>query len=67
MSLKAFHIFFIAMSVVITLGFAMWVFMGGARETTTGLSVMAALSGIVGVGLIGYGVYFIRRSRHIIV
>ncbi len=69
MSLKAFHIFFIAMSILITLGFAAWVWMGGpSREASGGsLGIMAMGSAVLGLGLIVYGVYFIRKSRHIII
>ncbi|MFT4637071.1 MAG: hypothetical protein ACI8T1_000379 [Verrucomicrobiales bacterium] len=68
MSLKAFHIFFIAMAILITLGFSVWVFAGGASpDQVANLSTMAAVSGILGLGLIGYGFHFIRKSRHIIV
>ena len=68
MSLKAFHIFFIVMSIVITLGFAVWVLCGGATgDQKAFLSLMAGVSGVLGIGLIGYGLYFIRKSRDIII
>ena len=68
MSLKAFHIFFILMSILITLGFAAWILFGGATgDQKASLSVMAVISGVLGIGLIGYGFYFIRKSRDIII
>lgn len=67
MSLRAFHIFFIAMSVVITLGFAAWAFSGASPQPSDSLFAMAIGSGVLGAGLIVYGIYFIRKSRHIII
>lgn len=67
MSLKAFHIFFIAMSIVITLGFAAWVWFGAPSDEKSSLSLMAGASGVLGLGLIGYGFHFIRKSRDIII
>ena len=73
MSLKTFHIFFIAVSIVITLGFPLWVWMRGGAEAPAGpagpagLGGLAAFSGFIGLGLIVYGIYFIRKSRSIIV
>lgn len=67
MSLKAFHIFFIIMSIVITLGFAAWVWFGASGDQKASLSFMAASSAVLGVGLIGYGFHFLRKSRDIII
>jgi len=68
MSLKAFHIFFIAMSILITLGFAAWVLVGGGvGEQQSSLHLMAVFSGLLGIGLIGYGIHFVRKSRDIII
>ena len=67
MSLKAFHIFFIFMSIVITLGFAAWVWFGASEDQKASLSFMGSISGLIGIGLIGYGAHFIRKSRDIII
>ena len=68
MSLKAFHIFFIAMAVLISWSFPAWVWLGFATaKSTVGLQVMAIGSAVLGVGLLIYGLYFIRKSRHIII
>ena len=67
MSLKAFHIFFIFMSIVITLGFAAWVWLGARGDKQASLTFMAGISGVLGIGLIGYCAYFIRKSRDIII
>ena len=68
MSLKAFHIFFIALSVLITLGFAAWVHLGLGGETPPeSVFLMANASGVLSLGLLVYGIHFIRKSRHIII
>ena len=68
MSLKAFHIFFIALAILISFGFAAWVFLGGAGDRgSTGLTLTGIASGVIGVGLIVYGIHFIRKARHIII
>ena len=68
MSLKAFHIFFILMAILMSLGFAAWVFMmAPASAGSSGLSVMGGLSAVIGFALVPYGVFFVRKSRKIIV
>ncbi len=68
MSLRAFHIVFIVLSILIAAGFAAWVWLGGAGpEAGAGIKVMGTLSAVLSVGLVFYGVYFIRNSKHIII
>ncbi len=68
MSLKAFHIFFIIVSILISIGFAVWVMMGGSGDQmTTGLLLMGWFSAFLSVGLVVYGVCFIRKVRTIII
>ncbi len=68
MSLKAFHIFFIALSVMITLGFALSVRTGLVTDPgSESLLLMADASGVLSLGLVVYGLYFIRKARHIII
>ena len=68
MSLKAFHIFFILMSILISWGFSGWVFaLAPSSQASAGLSFMGAFSGILGVGLAVYCVFFVRKAKHIIV
>jgi hypothetical protein len=60
MSLKGFHIFFIALSILLAAGCAAWSFLNGVAP---GFGVFCVL---VAVGLIIYGVSFIRKSRKLI-
>ena len=55
------------MSIVITLGFAAWVWFGTSEDQKASLSFMGSISGLIGIGLIGYGAHFIRKSRDIII
>ena len=64
MSLKTFHLFFIAVSVLLSFGFAIW----GVREYgATGASVnltWVALGVLAGIGLSVYGVRVFKKLRH---
>jgi hypothetical protein len=59
MSLKAFHLFFIAVSILLSIGCAAWAFVN--EMTVFGLGF--ALLGIV---LVVYGINFIKKSKRII-
>lgn len=66
MDLKHFHYVFIALSILLTLGFGFW-----ALSTTVDVigfwgRVGGGISTLFGVVLVGYGVWFIRKSRQII-
>lgn len=68
MSLKAFHVFFILVSILLCFGVAAWVFAGGAGESPSwGLRSMGLGSAILGLGLLAYSVFFIRKARQIII
>ena len=56
MSLKSFHIFFIIISILMSLGFAWWSF----RE---GHEIYAAVTSLLGMGLIVYLVYFLKKMK----
>jgi len=63
MSLKNFHIVFIAVSTLLAIGFGLWWF----RAFSAGGDVLDLLMGIssciVGLGLIVYGVRFRRKLK----
>jgi hypothetical protein len=65
MSLKAFHVVFIAASILLALGFGGWAldqyFASGERPDLW----VAAGSFAVGLGLIAYGVYVVRKLRNV--
>ena len=66
MSLKAFHIFFVTISSVLAFGFGGWSlnnYFGGGRA---GLDMaMGVGSLVVGVALIVYGKYFLKKLKKV--
>ena len=58
MSLKAFHIFFILVSVATTAGFGMW-----ALKTAAEYRVWGIVSLVATVALIVYGVAFLNKIK----
>ena len=65
MSLKAFHIIFIAASTLLAFGFGVWSFWN-YRSTGAVLDLVFGLSSLlVGVALIYYGKYFLKKLKDI--
>ena len=65
MSLKAFHIVFVTLSVLTAFGFAAWLIDGYAKSQNIGQLVAGLTSILVGAGLIVYGIYFLRKLKHV--
>lgn len=65
MSLKTFHIFFIALSILLAIGFGVWEVREYADGGASGRLIAASLSFLVAAGLIVYGVRFVRKLKHI--
>jgi hypothetical protein len=65
MSLKAFHIVFVAASVLLMLGIAAWCFQGWRQDGETMGLVWAGVSLASAVGLVAYGRYVLKKLRHI--
>ncbi len=65
MSLKAFHIFFVAISILLAFGFAAWAVMSYASGGGAGLLLAAGLAVAAAVGLIIYGIRFLRKLKHV--
>ncbi len=64
MSLKAFHIFFIVVSIALCVGFGVW---ATQDFTRSGSSAQLALGvgSLIGSGvLVCYGVWFLRKLKH---
>jgi uncharacterized membrane protein YeaQ/YmgE (transglycosylase-associated protein family) len=66
MSLKAFHFVFIIAAILLAAGFAAWSFMnyaapGGAVSDL----VVGLVSAAIGLGLIGYEIYFLKKLKHV--
>ncbi len=62
MSLKGFHIVFITLSVLCTLGFALWTLVSESESNTSAMKVFGIVSAIAGVGLLVYGVWFYKSK-----
>lgn len=60
MSLKAFHILFIVLSVLLAAGCAWWAFANGAGAGFGIACIVAA------VALVIHGIYFLRKTRKLI-
>jgi hypothetical protein len=63
MSLKTFHLVFIALSVILTAFFAAWAAGEYRVEHQSGYVVAAAVSLAAGAGLAVYGAAFQRKTR----
>jgi hypothetical protein len=65
MSLKAFHIFFIAVSILLAFGFGLWEIRAYTDSGTVGRLIAGLLSFGVAVGLIIYGIHFLKKLKHV--
>jgi hypothetical protein len=65
MSLRAFHLLFITLSVILTAFFAAWAFgqYSAARDTTYVVVAVGSLA--AGFGLVLYGTKFQRKTRNL--
>ena len=61
MSLKAFHLIFITVSIALAFGFGVWLAMQGGVMNV----IFAALSFGAGVGLIFYERYFLKKTKDV--
>ena len=65
MSLKAFHIVFIAASILLALGFAAWSLSNYFKDRRTLDLVFGLLSLAAGISLVIYGKYVLRKLKNI--
>jgi hypothetical protein len=65
MSLKYFHLLFIVLSILITVGFGLWAML--LNGLPGGLRVLGGISFFLGVLLFWYGVRFLKKSKSIII
>lgn len=63
MSLKAFHVVFVTLSTVLATGFGVWAIQESARDGQGGTLALGIGSLIGAVGLIIYGVWFLRKLK----
>jgi hypothetical protein len=62
-SLKAFHIFFIVVSIALCVGFGVWATQDFARSGSWVQLMLGVGSFIASVGLVWYGVWFLRKLK----
>ena len=61
MSLKTFHLFFLIFAILFDFGFAAYAFFGPDNEITREIKPMGIGSGIFGLLLVAYGIWFYRK------
>lgn len=65
MSLKAFHVFFVLLATALCGLCAAWAAREYMNAQATGMLVFALLSALSGAGILIYGVWFVRRQKHL--
>ena len=63
MSLKAFHVVFVTLSTVMATGFGVWAIQESARDGLGSPLAVGIVSLVGAVGLIIYGVWFLRKLK----
>jgi hypothetical protein len=65
MSLKAFHVFFVAVSTICALGFGGWSVADYQRTGSSGALVLGVLGFAAAVALVWYGFWFLRKLKNV--
>jgi hypothetical protein len=65
MSLKAFHIVFIVAAILLSLGFGIWELKAWAQVRATSDLVFGIASVLVGLGLIVYAKYVLKKLKNV--
>jgi hypothetical protein len=65
MSLKAFHIAFIALAILLALGFALWMFLTDMKASAAARVTGGGCSIIVASALTAYGIRFLKKLKHV--
>ena len=63
MSLKAFHLFFVCLSTLLSVGFGFWSVRAYLRSAEAVDLVLAAGAFVGGVALVWYGIWFLRKLK----
>ncbi len=61
MGLRSFHLFFIMISTIMSVGIGFWCFLSDAGRKLYGSSAIGAISLLAGVALVIYGVRFVKK------
>jgi hypothetical protein len=64
-SLKAFHVFFVIVSVLCALGFGAWAVNDYLRTGDGGVLALGVLSLAAAVALVWYGLWFLRKLKNV--
>jgi hypothetical protein len=67
MSIKGFHLIFIAIAALFCAGFGVWALFFDEQDSGMGTKIVGVITLIASVGLVFYGIYFRRKSKNIIV
>ena len=66
MSLKAFHVVFIVASILLSAGFAAWSLANYFSPAGLKSDLWIGIgSGTVALGLVGYGIYFLKKLKNV--
>jgi hypothetical protein len=65
MSLKAFHVFFVIVSVLCALGFGAWAVGDYLRTGRGGVLALAVLGFLAAGALVWYGFWFLRKLKNV--
>ena len=65
MSLKTFHIMFVAVSTILAIGFGVWAIRDYGTSGEAASMVLGVLSLCGAVSMIVYGRWFLRKLKHI--
>lgn len=65
MSLKAFHVVFIAASILLAFWFAGWSLVNFSDGGRTADLITGLVAAAIGLGLMAYGAYVLKKLKHI--
>ena len=67
MSIKGFHLIFIAIAALFSAGFGIWALFLDDQSSGIGTKVFGVVTLVAALALVIYGIYFRRKSKDIIV
>ena len=65
MSLKAFHVFFVSLSVLCALGFGAWSIADYLRTGRGSVLTLGILGFVAAAALVWYGLWFLRKLKNV--
>ncbi|MCA1826265.1 MAG: hypothetical protein ABR567_20260 [Myxococcales bacterium] len=65
MSLKAFHVFFVGLSVLCALGFGAWAIADYLRTGSSTVLLLGVLGFAAAAALVWYGFWFLRKLKNV--